>query len=124
PTNAWRVAAAPLRDAFGPAAGQGGVGVVPAQGEAGPGGGDPRKRAHYASAEAHGEACRRALDRAPPPATVVSMAGIPLHQAPCLPRGTVHVAVTGTTMHWVANAAGLASSGSVFPGYPDHVDKD
>ena len=27
-------------------------------------------------------------------------------------------------MHWVADAAGLASSGSVFPGYPDHVDED
>ena len=52
------------------------------------------------------------------------MAGIPLHQAPSFPRGTVHLAVTGTTMHWVADAAGLASSGSVFPGYPDHVDED
>ena len=27
-------------------------------------------------------------------------------------------------MHWIADAAGLASSGSVFPGYPDHVDED
>jgi hypothetical protein len=35
----------------------------------------------------------------------------------------VHVAVTGTAMHWVADAAGLASTGSVFPGYPDHVDE-
>ena len=26
-------------------------------------------------------------------------------------------------MHWVADAAGLASSGSVFPGYPDHVNE-
>ena len=58
-----------------------------------------------------------------PPATVISMAGIPLEQAPCLPSGNVHVAVSGTTMHWVANAAGLASTGSVFPGYPDHVDE-
>ena len=52
------------------------------------------------------------------------MAGIPLHLAPSFPRGTVHLAVTGTAMHWVADAAGLASSGSVFPGYPDHVDED
>ena len=79
---------------------------------------------HYASPEAHDEACRRALDRDPPPAAVVSMAGIPLHQAPSLPPDTVHIAVTGTTMHWIADAAGLASSGSVFPGYPDHVDED
>jgi hypothetical protein len=35
----------------------------------------------------------------------------------------VHVAVTGTAMHWVADAAGLASTGSVFPGYPDHIDE-
>ena len=35
----------------------------------------------------------------------------------------MHVAVTGTAMHWVADAAGLASSGSVFPGYPDHIDE-
>jgi len=49
--------------------------------------------------------------------------GIPLQQAPCLPPGSVHVAVTGTAMHWVADAAGLASTGSVFPGYPDHTDE-
>ena len=124
PTNVWGVAAAHLRDAFGPAADHRGIVVIPAPGEAGPGVADRGTGAHYALPEAHGEACRRALDRDPPPATVVSMAGIPLHQAPSLPRGTVHVAVTGTTMHWVANAAGLASSGSVFPGYPDHVDED
>jgi SAM-dependent methyltransferase len=51
------------------------------------------------------------------------MAGIPLQHAPCLPSGSVHVAVTGTAMHWVADAAGLASTGSVFPGYPDHTDE-
>ena len=124
PTNAWRVAAAHLRDAFGPAADQGVIVVIPAPAESGPGVADTGTGAHYASPEAHGEACRRALDRDPPPAAVVSMAGIPLHQAPSLPRGTVHLAVTGTTMHWVADAAGLASSGSVFPGYPDHVDED
>src|SRR6185437_7001892 len=124
PTNSWGVAATHLRDAFGPAVDQGAIVVIPAAGQAGPEVVDTGTGAHYALPEAHGEACRRALDRDPPPPTVVSMAGIPLHQAPCLPRGTVHVAVTGTTMHWVANAAGLASSGSVFPGYPDHVDKD
>ena len=124
PTNAWRVAAAHLRDAFGPAVDQGVIVVIPALAESGPGVADTGTGAHYASPEAHGEACRRALDRDPPPAAVVSMAGIPLHQAPSLSRGTVHLAVTGTTMHWVADAAGLASSGSVFPGYPDHVDED
>ena len=73
--------------------------------------------------EAHGEACRRAVEHSPPPALVISMAGIPLQQAPCLPSGSVHVAVTGTAMHWVADAAALASTGSVFPGYPDHIDE-
>lgn len=124
PTNAWRVVAAHLRDAFGSEIDQGVMLVLPAQAESGPGVVDTGTGAHYASPEAHGEACRRALDREPPPATVVSMAGIPLHQAPSFPRGTVHVAVTGTTMHWVADSAGLASTGSVFPGHPDHVDED
>ncbi|WP_029117577.1 hypothetical protein [Mycobacterium sp. URHB0044] len=124
PTNVWRVAAAHVRDAFGPTVDGGAMVVIPGPAESGPGVADVGTGAHYVSPEAHGEACRRALDLDPPPATVVSMAGIPLHQAPALPRGTVHIAVTGTTMHWIADAAGLASSGSVFPGYPDHVDAD
>ena len=124
PTNPWQVAAAHLREAFGTAEAQGAVVVIPAPDESGPGVENAGAGAHYCSPEAHGDACRRALDRDPPPATVVSMAGIPLQQEPSLPRGSVHLAVTGTTMHWVAEAAGLASSGSVFPGYPDHVDDD
>ncbi|WNG94310.1 hypothetical protein [Mycobacterium sp. ITM-2016-00318] len=124
PTNAWRVAAAHLRDAFGPAEDQGALVVIPALDESGPGVVDTGTGAHYASPETNGEACMRALDRNPPPAEVISMAGIPLHQAPSFPQGTVHLAVTGTTMHWVAETAGLASTGSVFPGYPDHMDKD
>ena len=115
PTNAWGVAGAHLRDAFGPA-----IVVIPAPGEAA----DAGTGAHYALPEAHDEGCRRALDRDPAPATVVSMAGIPLHRAPSLPPGTVHIAVTGTCMHWVPDAADLAVSGSIFPGHPDHVDED
>jgi SAM-dependent methyltransferase len=122
PTNAWGVAADHLRHAFGGAAGGPGVVVIPAPGEAGPGVADAGTGAHYTSAEGHGEACRRAVEHSPPPATVISLAGIPLQQAPCLPPGSVQVAVTGTAMHWIANAAGLASTGSVFPGYPDHID--
>ena len=124
PTNAWRVAAAHLQDAFGPEMDKGVMVVIPAPAESGPGVADTGTGAHYASPEANGEACRRALDRDPPPAAVISMTGIPLHEAPSFPEGTVHISVTGTTMHWVADAAGLASSGSVFPGYPDHVDED
>ena len=123
PTNAWTVAGGHLRNAFGGAADERGVVVIPAPGDAALGAVDTGTGAHYASAEAHGDACRRALEHNPTPATVISMAGIPLQQAPCLPSGTVHVAVTGTAMHWVADAAGLASSGSVFPGYPDHVNE-
>src|SRR6516164_3294663 len=48
PTNAWRVAATHLRDAFGPAADQGGIVVIPAPGEAGPGVADMGTGAHYA----------------------------------------------------------------------------
>jgi SAM-dependent methyltransferase len=123
PTNAWGVAADHLRHAFGGAMGGPGVVVIPAPGDTGPGVADAGTGAHYASPEAHGEACRRAVEHSPPPATVISMAGIPLQQAPSLTSGSVQVAVTGTAMHWVADAAGLASTGSVFPGYPDHVDE-
>jgi SAM-dependent methyltransferase len=124
PTNAWGVAARHLRDAFGPAVDESRILVIPAPGEAGPGVADTGTGAHYAVPEAHGEACRRALDRDPAPVTVVSLAGIPIHQAPSFPEGTVHVAVSGTCMHWVADAAGLACSGSIFPGHLDHVDQD
>ena len=124
PTNGWGVAARHLREAFSPAADEGRLVVIPVPGEAGPGIVDTGTGGHYAVPEAHGEACRRALDRDPTPATVVSMAGIPLHQAPSLPPGTVHISVTGTCMHWIADAAGLASSGSIFPAHRDHVDED
>ena len=123
PTNAWGVAADHLRHAFVGAADGPEAVVIPAQGDAGPGVADVGTGAHYAFPEAHGEACRRAVEHTPSPALVISMAGIPLQQAPCLPSGSVHVAVTGTAMHWVADAAGLASTGSVFPGYPDHIDE-
>ena len=123
PTNAWDVAREHLRHAFSEAADGSGVVVIPTPGDAGPGVADAGTGPHYASPEAHGEACRRAIERSPPPATVISMAGIPLQRGPCLPAGSVHVAVSGTTMHWIAEAAGLASTGSVFPGYPDHKDE-
>src|SRR3954451_6585263 len=121
PTNAWGVAGEHLRHAFGQPADGSGVVVIPAPGDAGPGVADAGTGAHYASPDVHGEACRRAVEQMPPPATVISTVGIPLQRAPCLPSGSVHVAVTGTAMHWVADAAGLESTGSVFPGYPDHM---
>ena len=122
PTNVWGVAAEHLHDAFTGATAARETVVIPAPGENGPGVADAGTGPHYDSAEAHGEACRRAFEHAPAPTTVISLAGIPLHQAPSLPKGTVHVAVTGTALHWVADATGLASTGSVFPGYPDHTD--
>jgi SAM-dependent methyltransferase len=122
PTNAWTVTGEHLRHAFGDAT-DGSVVVMPAPGDAGPEVADAGTGAHYASAQAHSDACRRALEHTPPPATVLSLVGIPLQQAPCLPSGSVHVAVTGTAMHWIADAAGFASTGSVFPGYPDHTDE-
>ncbi len=123
PTNAWAVAADHLRHAFGGTADGPGVFVIPEHGKSGTGVADVGTGAHWASPEAHGEACRRALEHSPPPTAVISLAGIPLEQAPCLPPGSVHVAVSGTAMHWVAEAAGLASTGSVFPGYPGHEDE-
>ena len=121
PTNAWAVAADHLRRAFGERARD--VVVTPGPTDADLGAVDVGSGLHWASPEAHGEACRRALERNPPPAAVISLAGIPLQEAPCLPPGTVHVAVSGTAMHWITEAAGLASTGSVFPGYPDHTDE-
>ena len=121
PTNAWAVAADHLRRAFGERARD--VVVTPGPADADIGAVDVGSGLHWASPEAHGEACRRALERTPPPAAVISLAGIPLQEAPCLPPGTVHVAVSGTAMHWITEAAGLASTGSVFPGYPDHTDE-
>ena len=123
PTNAWGVAREHLRHAFDEAADGSGVVVIPAPGDAGPGVADVGTGSHYSSPEAHSEACHRAFEHSPPPATVISMAGIPLEREPSLPPGSVHIAVSGTTMHWVADAAGLASTGSVFPGDPDHVDE-
>ena len=123
PTNAWSVAADHLRHVFGDRADRSEVVVIPAPGEAGRGVSDVGTGAHYASPEAHNKACCLAVEHDPPPATVISLAGIPLQQAPCLPPGSVHVAVTGTAMHWIADAGGLASTGSVFPGYPDHTDE-
>jgi hypothetical protein len=120
PTNSWGVASDHVRHAFG---GAGGVVVIPVPGDTGSGVSGSGSEVHYTSPQAHGEACRRAVEQSPPPATVISMAGIPLQQAPCLPPASVHVAVTGTAMHWIAGSGGLASTGSVFPGYPDHVDE-
>ena len=123
PTNAWGVAGEHLQHAFGETTDGSEVVVIPAPGDGGPGVADAGTGAQYASPQAHSEACRRAVEQTPPPATVISMVGIPLQREPCLPSGSVHVAVTGTAMHWVADAAGLASTGSVFPGYPDHTDE-
>src|SRR3954449_8821987 len=123
PTNAWGVAGAHLRRSFGEATNGSGVVVIPPPNDAGPDVADAGTGPHYASPETHGEAVRRAVEHDPPPAMVISMAGIPLQQAPCLPAGSVHVAVSGTAMHWVADSAGLTSTGSVFPGYPDHTDE-
>jgi hypothetical protein len=124
PTNAWTVAADHLRYAFAGAAADGRVvSVIPDPGQTDPGITDVGTGLHWASPDAHGEACRRALEHSPPPTAVISLAGIPLERSPCLPPGRVHVAVSGTAMHWIADAAGLASTGSVFPGYPDHQDE-
>jgi S-adenosylmethionine-dependent carboxyl methyltransferase len=120
PTNTWAMAAHHLQRAFGEA---GNVVVSPEPNDGGPGVADVGTGVHWELPEAHGEASRRAFEHRPPPTAVISLAGIPLEQRPCLPPGSVHVAVSGTAMHWIADAVGLASTGSVFPGYPDHADE-
>jgi hypothetical protein len=121
PTNGWHVAAEHLQSGL-PGVDPGtAIALVPDAGDASAA--DVGTGTHYASAETHAEACRRALARRPPPAVVLSLAGIALDVGPCLPAGTVHIAVSGTAMHWVADVAGLPSTGSVFPGYRDHADE-
>ena len=123
PTNEWEVAADHLRHAFRRAADRPGVVVIPRRAKPArespmPARAPTTPRRRPTARPATGRSSTTQL-----PATVISMAGIPLQQAPCLPSGSVHVAVTGTAMHWVADSAGLASTGSVFPGYPDHMDE-
>lgn len=77
---------------------------------------------HMATPDEHLLAWGEATAREPRPATVISLAGMPIHTGPCLPAETVHIAVSGATMHWVSDSGGLASTGSVFPGYPNHRD--
>ena len=77
--------------------------------------------AHFASASAHALALNYALLNGA--STVVSLVGIPLHEKLCLPKGTVHIAISGTTMHWLQAPDNLGSTGSVFPGYTDHLDE-
>ena len=78
---------------------------------------------HLGSADHHLQAALEAAARTASP-TIVSLAGIPLQLSPSLPPGTVHVAVSGTAMHWVSDSGDLASTGSLFPGYPHHTDAD
>src|SRR4051812_40168869 len=81
PTNAWGVAGEHLRHDFGEAADASDVVVTPEPDAAGTGVADAGTGAHYASPETHGDACRRAVEHSPAPATVISMAGIPLQLA-------------------------------------------
>ena len=77
---------------------------------------------HLGTPDGHLRAVREASARQPRPATVLSLAGIPIQTGPCLPAGTVHIVVSGTAMHWVSDSGALPSTGSVFPGYPNHRD--
>jgi hypothetical protein len=61
PTNAWAVAADHLRHAFGATADGPGVMVIPEPGKTGQGVADVGTGAHWASPEAHGEACSTTL---------------------------------------------------------------
>lgn len=115
PTNAWTVAARHLETHPGI---NGPVAVVPAPDS-------PRARdlgsgPHVQSADDHVAEVEAAL--AGGASTVVGLAGIPLHAAPSYADGQVHLAITGTTMHWVEAPPDLGSTGSVFPGYAGHHD--
>ena len=95
PTNAWNVAAEHLqRGLLGAEPGMS-IALIPDAGDVSAA--DVGTGAHYASAETHAEVGDKRNDQ-------------------------VRV-VSGTAMHWVADVAGLPSTGSVFPGYRDHADE-
>lgn len=77
---------------------------------------------YLATADDHLLALREASTRTPRPTTVLSLVGIPIQTGPCLPAGSVHIAVSGTAMHWISDSGRLTSTGSAFPGYPNHRD--
>ncbi len=114
PTNGWNVAAGHLR--AHPQLAD--VVVVPDSTDARAA--DLGSGPHATSAHDHAAMVDAAL--AAGASTVIGMAGIPLHVAPSAPDGSVHLAITGTTMHWVDAPADLVCTGSVFPGYGDHAD--
>ena len=72
PTNAWRVTAAHLQDAFGPAADQGVIVVIPAPAESGPGVADTGTGAHYALPTARPAGERSIATRLPPRSSAAS----------------------------------------------------
>jgi hypothetical protein len=122
PTNAWTIAARHIANARHELLPDVPPIVLPSPGEVGDGVADVGTGAHFTTASAHARAIERATRHAPLPALVITMVGIPLHLGPSLPPGSAHIAVSGTAMHWVADSGALASTGSVFPGYRDHVD--
>lgn len=124
PSNVWRIAAQHLLAMVDRAAHPEQFAVIPdartpRELVADIGAGD-----HLATPEQHLMAWREASTREPRPVTVVSLAGLPIHTGPSLPTGSVHIAVSGTTMHWVSDSGGLPATGSVFPGYRNHLDAE
>ncbi len=122
PTNAWSLAARHIADAGDELFPGVPLIVLPSPGEVGDGIADVGTGAHFTTASAHADAIERATRHAPVSVLVITMVGIPLQVGPSTPPGSIHIAVSGTAMHWVADSGALASTGSVFPGYPDHVD--
>ena len=122
PSNVWHIAARHLADIVDGADHPEHFAVLPDAGTPGELISDVGTGHHLATPDDHLRAWREASLREPRPVTVVSLAGLPIHTGPCLPAGTVHIAVSGTAMHWVSDSGGLASTGSVFPGYRNHAD--
>lgn len=122
PSNVWHIAAKHLADMVDGSTHPEQFAVIPDARTPRELVGDAGTGHHLATPDGHFLAWREASLRQPRPVTVVSLAGLPIHTGPCLPAGTVHIAVSGTAMHWVSGSGGLASTGSVFPGYRNHLD--
>nr|MCH9736944.1 hypothetical protein [Actinomycetes bacterium] len=122
PTNLWQVASQHLLDMIALSAHPEEFAVIPDSRTPRDTVCEGRTGDHLATPDGHRLAWSEASTRTPRPTTVVSLVGIPIHSGPCLPAETVHIAVSGTAIHWISGSGGLTSTGSVAPGFPNHRD--
>ncbi len=123
PSNVWSVSHAHLVREWATAYEAGQFAVLPAESTPNEHVVDAGTGVHFHNAHVHARAVGEQFAANPDVRTIVSHVGVPLHMGLCAPAGSVHIAVSGTTMHWVSDSGQLRSTGSVFPGYAHHIDE-